>query len=92
MLGFHSLEEPAKWKKVIKVMVFFFVNVGRAEPGPQFLFVPQHSKGLDSSLAKAYPSSENLISKTYRSYRRRLELFRSNAIVVVVIRLSKVLS
>ena len=33
------------------------------------------SRGLDSGLAKAAPKGENLTQKSYRSYRRRLELF-----------------
>ena len=35
----------------------------------------QSSRGLDSGLAKAAPKAEGLTQKTYRSYRRRLELF-----------------
>ena len=34
-----------------------------------------NSRGLDSGLAKAAPSAEGLDSKTYRAYRRRLQLF-----------------
>ena len=32
-------------------------------------------RGLDSGLAKAAPSADGLSQKTYRSFRRRLELF-----------------
>ena len=32
-------------------------------------------RGLDSGLAKAAPSAVGLSQKTYRSFRRRLELF-----------------
>ena len=32
-------------------------------------------RGLDSGLAKAAPSAQGLTQKTYRSYRRRLDLF-----------------
>ena len=40
-------------------------------------FAPQqqNTRGLDSGLAKACPSAEGFTQKTYRSYRRRLELF-----------------
>ena len=42
----------------------------------QLPFTPSpSSKGLDSGLAKACPSADGLTQKTYRSYRRRLELF-----------------
>ena len=53
-----------------------FMNVERDEPGRQLPYTPHQSRGLDSGLAKACPSSENLNQKTYRSYRRRLELFK----------------
>ena len=52
------------------------MNVERDEPGRQLPYTPHQSRGLDSGLAKACPSSENLNQKTYRSYRRRLELFK----------------
>ena len=32
-------------------------------------------RGLDAGLAKAAPSAQGLTQKTYRSYRRRLDLF-----------------
>ena len=35
----------------------------------------QNARGLDSGLAKAAPSAKGLSSKTYRAYRRRLQLF-----------------
>ena len=37
-----------------------FANVERDEPAIQLPFTPQHGRGLDSGLAKACPSSENL--------------------------------
>ena len=53
-----------------------FANV--EEPALQLPFTPSpSSKGLDSGLAKACPSTsaDGLTQKNYRSYRRRLELF-----------------
>ena len=41
----------------------------------QLPFTPSHRGGLDSGLAKACPDAEGLNQKSYRSYRRRLELF-----------------
>ena len=53
-----------------------FANVERTgDEALQLPHVPQRS-GLDSGLAKACPSSEGLSQKTYRSFRRRLELFQ----------------
>ena len=54
-----------------------FTNVEREGDGPmQLPYTPQRRGGLDSGLAKACPTSEGLTQKTYRSYRRRLELFQ----------------
>ena len=55
-----------------------FTNPEReGDDGLQMPFNPGPSRGgLDSGLAKACPSSEGLSQKTYRSYRRRLELFQ----------------
>ena len=57
-----------------------FTNVELDDPGLQIPGVPfsssSQSKGLDSGLAKACPSTDNLNQKSYRSFRRRLELFQ----------------
>ena len=42
--------------------------------GAQMPFAPQ-VRGLDGGLAKACPSTERLSQRSYRSFRRRLELF-----------------
>ena len=57
-----------------------FANVESDDPGLPLPGMPfssaSQSKGLDSGLAKACPSTDNLNQKSYRSFRRRLELFQ----------------
>ena len=57
-----------------------FANVESDDPGLPLPGIPfssaSQSKGLDSGLAKACPSTDNLNQKSYRSFRRRLELFQ----------------
>ena len=53
------------------------IEDGRQEESPsrQMPLVPAY-RGLDSGLAKAAPSPEGLPQKNYRSFRRRLEVFK----------------
>ena len=46
----------------------------RTGAGEQLPYTPP-VRGLDGGLAKACPSTEELTQRSYRSFRRRLELF-----------------
>lgn len=60
--------------------LFANVETGEHDVG-QLPFTLQHPpRGLDSGFAKACPSSENDTQKTYRSVRRRLELFQKQCL------------
>ena len=56
---------------------------GGDEGDPPSMTSFQNARGLDSGLAKAAPSAKGLSSKTYRAYRRRLQLFSCRPNVAV---------